>query len=109
MTEYTGGIHNPGDGNMSHRREIFVNSSTWVQRAIGNGYVSQVLFLPQGSIYSNDKPFRMTLLDVIPGVHKIKGMDRKRERSCPTQGPRQSPVLRSVPMHRKIISDHEVS
>ena len=40
-----------------------------------------MLFLSQRSVYSDDKPFRMTMLDVIPGVHKIKGMDRKRESS----------------------------
>ena len=71
MTEYTGGIHNPCDGNMSHWREVFVNSSTWVLGAIGNGYVSQVLFLSQRSINSNDQAVRMPGKNLFACVTKV--------------------------------------
>ena len=44
-----------------------MNGSTWVQCTISDGHISQVLFLSQRSVYSDDQILWMTFSD--EGIH----------------------------------------
>ena len=81
MFQHSGNVHNACDVDISNRRKIFLNTSTWVQCTISNGHIAQVLFLSKGSINSNDQGMRVELSDKPGAFFEIQGMYRVGERS----------------------------
>lgn len=63
MLHESGSIYNAGDMDVTYRRQILLNTSTWVKCTISNGHIAQVLFLSKRSIYGNHKSMGMKLFD----------------------------------------------
>ena len=63
MLHDPGGIYNAGNVNVTYRRKIFLNTSTWVKCTISNGHIAQVLFLSKRSIYGDYKGMGMKSFD----------------------------------------------
>ena len=59
----SGSIYNAGDMDVTYRRQILLNTSTWVKCTISNGHIAQVLFLSKRSIYGDHKSMGMKLFD----------------------------------------------
>lgn len=53
LFEKAGGIYNACDKNIAHCGEFFLDSGTWIKRAVSDGDVPQVLFGAKGGIHSD--------------------------------------------------------
>ena len=58
-----------------------MNCGTWVKCTICDGHITQVLFLSQRSVYSNDQSLWMTFSD--EGIHgsEVQGVNGLKKRS----------------------------
>ena len=75
MLHPAGCIDDTGDGDMSHRGQLFLHACTWVECAVCDGDKSQVFFCAQGSVDGHVEPMGVLPGDLSHSRFQVQCMD----------------------------------